>query len=415
MLDSQRGPRGGAVEGPFKDESLAKQLGAEREGGNFWVTLDDSCNIIARDELRSGCLAGEFRWEFSPVSLLWENGHDLESSFTVSEFPLHLKGVKGQSYQWRASSEAPLLVWDPAGERNVRDATQLFGNHTFGKKWKNGYEALETLDTDSDGKLKDKELKSIALWFDADRDGVSDPNEVKGAQEAGVVSVFVTPDRTDPKNGWVHASKGYERVVNGKVETLPSVDWFAKPYSGLAEAIATSGSGSESSRASSVSGVSDGSDGQVKGSEPSSQGKGSKADAKAAEGARLISGTWLWASNPKVPSREKRVGDGVLSFLDAGKGTFKGMSFLEVPVESNADKVAKIQLGFPLEGTFEGKNPKGEATYRFVVVDKKTGQETSSQVILSSDGKTLRGRSKSKTRDGQLEYGWTAIRLNPEN
>ena len=39
--------------------------------------------------------------------------------------------------------------------------------------------SLALLDTNHDGKLSGKELDALALWFDKNRDGVSQPGEVK--------------------------------------------------------------------------------------------------------------------------------------------------------------------------------------------------------------------------------------------
>src|SRR5262249_10221570 len=147
---------------------------------------------------------------------------------TITSFPLQ-PGKTGRSYLWKASAKAPLLVYDPSHEGKITSAFQLFGDWTFGGKkvasldmssvpsvkWENGYEALQTLDREHDGVLSGAELEPLALWFDTNRDGVSQPGEVKTLAQAGVTKIFVTPDRKDELTGAVHASTGYERVING--------------------------------------------------------------------------------------------------------------------------------------------------------------------------------------------------------
>ena len=117
---------------------------------------------------------------------------------------------------WKASEKAPLLVYDPTHSGNVASAKQLFGTYTFGGKttkvadyqsdavrtpWGNGYEALALLDSNRDGKLSGKELKDLALWFDQNRDGVSQPGEVKSLSALGVTALYYKPDRTTRRAG----------------------------------------------------------------------------------------------------------------------------------------------------------------------------------------------------------------------
>jgi hypothetical protein len=120
---------------------------------------------------------------------------------------------------------------------------------------------------------------------------------------------------------------------------------------------------------------------------------------------------WLWAQSPNTPSVDDKVGDGILVLVDAGKGVLAGSSLLEVPLEKNKDGAAKAVLNIPLRGSFDGKGGSGEEAYSFLVVHPETGQVTDSRAILSADGKTLRGTSKTKTESGTLEYSWTAIRM----
>ena len=128
-----------------------------------------------------------------------------------------------------------------------------------------------------------------------------------------------------------------------------------------------------------------------------------------------IAGIWLWAKTPNKPSVEDKVGDGILAIRDAGDGIIEGVSLLELPLEKNPAKAAKVVMGIPLKGTFEGTGGDGEQAYRFLVIHPETGQVMTTRAVLSKDRKTLRGTSSSKTDRGTLEYEWTAIRLpDPE-
>ena len=77
------------------------------------------------------------------------------------------------------NDNAGWLVYDEAGTGRIRSATQLFGNVTFMMFWRNGYEALATLDDDGDGVIAGGEMRHLAIWRDVNRNGVSDAGEVR--------------------------------------------------------------------------------------------------------------------------------------------------------------------------------------------------------------------------------------------
>jgi hypothetical protein len=142
------------------------------------------------------------------------------------------------SYEWRASDDAPLLVYDSENKGVIRKASELFGFHTFGKNWNNGYEALASLDKNGDEKLTEGELENIALWFDSNRNGISEHGEIRNLLDSGVITLYVDFDRIDPKTGFFHANRGFDRIFEGQVITLPSVDWLGKQYASQSEAAA---------------------------------------------------------------------------------------------------------------------------------------------------------------------------------
>ena len=150
-------------------------------------------------------------------------------------------------YQWKASANRPLLVFDPKHTGQITSASQLFGNYTFGKSWSNGYEALATLDTNHDNKVSNSELKDLALWFDNNQDGISDKYEVKKLSEVGITALFFEPSSSDIETRDIKANIGYEREVCVTESLLTktchkeigqSVDWYgAGPFETKEEAI----------------------------------------------------------------------------------------------------------------------------------------------------------------------------------
>ena len=92
------------------------------------------------------------------------------------------------------------LVFDPRGRGEIRSALQMFGNVTFWLFWSNGYDAMRSLDDDFDGRLKGKELTGLAIWRDANANGVSERGEVKPLADWAIVelSYAYSFDETHP-------------------------------------------------------------------------------------------------------------------------------------------------------------------------------------------------------------------------
>jgi len=94
----------------------------------------------------------------------------------------------GREWSW-ITPKAAWLVYDPKGEGNITSGRQLFGNVTFWMFWSDGYAPLAALDDNCDGTLTGQELANLALWHDANGNGVADPGEVKPLSAFGIVAV----------------------------------------------------------------------------------------------------------------------------------------------------------------------------------------------------------------------------------
>ena len=94
----------------------------------------------------------------------------------------------GRRWTW-ITPNAAWLVYDPRGSGRIDSALQLFGSVTFWLFWRNGYDAMQSLDDDASGELAGDELRSIGLWQDRNADGVSDACEVRSLASAGIVAL----------------------------------------------------------------------------------------------------------------------------------------------------------------------------------------------------------------------------------
>lgn len=145
--------------------------------------------------------------------------------------PFDLDGTGEVAWEW-VGPKSGLLVWDPEHDGQISSGQQLFGNYTWGKRWKDGYEPLSTLDRNQDGKLAGKELDSLGVWVDANSNGACDPHDVKPLSTYGIESISVQAERDAGGNAMAKA--GFVRKLpDGKRQTLATWDWISM---GLAKA-----------------------------------------------------------------------------------------------------------------------------------------------------------------------------------
>jgi tetratricopeptide (TPR) repeat protein len=96
-------------------------------------------------------------------------------------------GLK-REWSWIKPS-AGWLVYDRDRSGKIDSALQMFGNVTFWMFWEHGYEPLSVLDDNRDGELRGAELAGLAIWCDANGNGISEAGEVKPLSEYGIVAL----------------------------------------------------------------------------------------------------------------------------------------------------------------------------------------------------------------------------------
>ena len=97
---------------------------------------------------------------------------------------------KASLWPW-IKPNAGILVWDPKHTGRITSGRQLFGSVTWWISWTNGYQPLAMLDNNGDEWLSGKELIGLAVWVDANSNGVSEAGEVRTLQNFGVTRVAV--------------------------------------------------------------------------------------------------------------------------------------------------------------------------------------------------------------------------------
>jgi hypothetical protein len=102
-----------------------------------------------------------------------------------------LDGFGPRYYRQWLTPNAAWLVFDADGSGVIDSGLKLIGQSSFWIFWQNGYEVLRALDDNHDGKLAGSELAGLALWRDANSNGVSERAEVKPLRQHGIVALRV--------------------------------------------------------------------------------------------------------------------------------------------------------------------------------------------------------------------------------
>ena len=115
--------------------------------------------------------------------LTWRDLEDRNATVTFDA-----DGMGPRKWSW-ITKDAGWLVHDPKNTGKITSGLQLFGNVSFWCFWANGYEAMRSLDDNRDGILRGKELDGLAIWHDANGDGICDPGEVRPLSYYGIVGL----------------------------------------------------------------------------------------------------------------------------------------------------------------------------------------------------------------------------------
>ncbi len=130
----------------------------------------------------------------------------------------------GLQHRWQwITPRAGWLVYLGSGERPVDSGIRILGSRSFWIICSNGYQALAALDDDGDGWVSGSELRGLALWQDADSNGVAAAAEVRSLAEWGVVALSC--GHTAHPEGFPFSPGG---VVFSDDSVRPSYDWIAK-------------------------------------------------------------------------------------------------------------------------------------------------------------------------------------------
>ncbi|MBM3981590.1 MAG: tetratricopeptide repeat protein [Planctomycetes bacterium] len=150
---------------------------------------------------------------------------DIEDRAARVAFDADGSGLK-REWTW-INPKAAWLVHDPKRTGKVDSALQLFGGVTFWLFWETGYDALAALDDNGDGQLTGTELDGLALWHDANGNGVCDAGEVKPLAAHGVTALACKFERDRSHPDGIAFAKAGVTFANGR--TRPTFDLVLHP------------------------------------------------------------------------------------------------------------------------------------------------------------------------------------------
>lgn len=113
--------------------------------------------------------------------------------------------------EWAGPDDGILCRPNPDGSI---DGTSLFGT---ANGFKDGFEALKALDSDSNGRLEGAELDGLYVWLDTNGDARPQPSEVRPIQEHGITEISVN-----------HKNYVSYFVQNGERQAM--FDWWPQMY-----------------------------------------------------------------------------------------------------------------------------------------------------------------------------------------
>ena len=159
--------------------------------------------------------ASNGKWLPHPNSL--DTKHLVLFDLLGDGFPMIMEWVGPQDGLLVYLTSSQIREYQKTGTVHITGAN-LFG--TMGG-WANGYEKLETLDKNHNGKLTGSELNHLYVWQDLNGNAKVDPGELKSVQDLGITEIDTIPN----SNLISHF------VMNGKKYIM--WDWYPNAFSVL--------------------------------------------------------------------------------------------------------------------------------------------------------------------------------------
>lgn len=219
--------------GLYVDEDVAKKLRDAVNGGDA-----DKISELTKEiqgKAKDYEKAGDAQPPRDPLIIdLGIPGIELHSLANGVNFDLDNNGF-AEKTAW-IGSEDGFLALDRNKNGRIDNGGELFGDQVIlkdGSKSASGFEALAELDENGDGMIdkNDSQFKNLRVWIDANRNGISETNELKNLDEIGVISISL--DHTeisfvDEETGSRIAESSSVTINRNGIDTTTEISefWF---------------------------------------------------------------------------------------------------------------------------------------------------------------------------------------------
>ena len=383
--------------------------------------MDDQCNVVPKEKVKGKkvCPKVTIASSGSPISLLMDDEVDVEKEAMIVNFPIDPN--KTGVFSWKASSKAPLLAIDSLNTGKITSAKQLFGDWTFGGKqyasmkkdggiddiglegsqWQNGFEALSSLDSNFDKEISGKELDGLVLWFDNNRNGISEEGEVRTLEDVGITKLFYSVDHEDKTTRALYVTKGYEGLKDGKIIQGRSVDWYGEHGLSASELI------SKATIKEDLKNINHAED-----QHSADQSEIAKGEANPTLDS--LKGAWLWmVEEPAQPEGKKNAYGNFVFTSEVDSTELKGASIVESVVAQKSQEgetVSKdgVSRRVDIFRLTDFSSPKeGEVAFQY---SDQSGSKVVSTAVLDKD--EMHGESTyMSSDDSSIRYKWIARRI----
>ena len=376
---------------------------------------DNNCKWVPPNQAQNRTLCGAELFSVTPISLIWDDGYDIEQNKKLVEFNLNPRQKEIHWSEWKASDKAPLLVFDPKHTLNVTSAESLFGSYTFGGKardsdkarvspWTNGFEALESLDKNGDNEISGIELDDIALWFDGNQNGISEKGEVRPARDEGIVALYFDNPNVGQDHKSFYLDIGFKRTINRKTVTGKAIDWDGYVFASKQDAINASLGNSHLQNNLTNNSLNTENKSPVTIEEV-------RDDNQQKLGPNLT-GIWVW----HVTEKDAQPFPGFFEIHDYGENII-GWSASEVPLKDKEKKLRSAVIYSPLTGKKIIHPNSNKVMVQITLRNKEQNVEVKNEVEIFQNGEQLSGKAEqaiSNTTNGKplvIPYQWSATKL----
>lgn len=209
-----------------KDQPDAVSLESHETAIYLKQLLDSASNAHEIAYLNTKILGYKPSYFISPIVLPMSSSDQLQNLIDEGakvDFDLDGSGYSN-AWQW-INKKAAWLVYLNKETDKVENAHQLFGNASFNIKWKNGFEALKSLDNNNDGLISGIELDKLYLWNDKNSNGICDHGELQSVYAAGIESLSTNYISLSESN--LQSTQGV-KMKDGSHRNY--YDWWAKSW-----------------------------------------------------------------------------------------------------------------------------------------------------------------------------------------